>query len=234
MTSHRFFRIVWRINAIVLLVAAAAAVLILGIGAVALGRDMFRTWGEREAVTVAGQRVESSRFQFEDFELLAGTGVLRSPLVVYESYGFGSSGGGRAILNYLYYDSSTRNAHWLLKDNEKLIWWSCDLKTSATPPAESRTLGSLYAVVESDSDHDGQLTSSDLSSILLTDSAGSQKTRILERVSDIQGCEVLSPSSAVLFYVSKSELRAATLDLGQLRIGSDASLAAVPGETPSK
>ncbi|MCI0657621.1 MAG: hypothetical protein L0170_11200 [Acidobacteria bacterium] len=234
MTSHRFFRIVWRINAIVLLVAAAVAILILGIGAVALGRDMFRTWGEREAVTVAGQRVESSRFQFENFELLPGTGVLRSPLAVYESYGFGSSGGGRAILNYFYYDSSTRNAHWLLKDNERLIWWSCDLKTSATQPAESRTLGSLYAVVESDSDHDGQLTSSDLSSVLLTDPAGAQETRILERVSDIQGCEVLSPSSAVLFYVSKSELRAATLDLGQLRIESDASLAAVPGRAPSR
>jgi len=99
MTTHRFFRIVWRINALFLLLAAAGAVLILGVGAVELGRQTFRTWGEREAVTVAGQRVESSRFQFEDFELLPGTGVLRAPLVVYESYGFASSGGGRAILN---------------------------------------------------------------------------------------------------------------------------------------
>jgi len=88
-------------------------------------------------------------------------------------------------------------------------------------------------VIESDSDHDGRLTSSDLSSVLLTNPAGVEETRILERVSSIQGCEILSPSSAVLFYVSKSELRAATLDLEQLRIESDASLAAVPGRTPS-
>src|SRR5262245_36188940 len=234
MTSHRFFRIVWRINAIALLVAAAGAVVILGIGAVALGGDMVRNWREREMVTVAGQEVESSHFQFEGFELLPGTSVLRAPLVVYESYGFGSSGGGRATRNYLYYDSSARSARWLLKDHEKLISWSCDLKTAATPAAESRTLGSLYAVVESDSDHDGRLTSSDLSSVLLTDPTGVQETRILERVSSIQGCEVLSGSSAVLFYVSKSELRAATLDLLQLRIGGDASLAAVPGRKSSQ
>jgi hypothetical protein len=234
MTSHRFFRIVWRINAIVLLLAAAAAILLLGIGAVELGADFFRSRGDRDVVTVAGQRVESSRFQFEDFERLPGTNVLRAPLVVYESYGFASSGGGRATRNYLYYDSSTRNAHWLLPDNKKLISWSCDLKTSKTSLEEPRVLGSLYAVVEQDFDHDGQLTSSDLSSVLLTDPAGVKETQIFDRVSSIQGCEVLSPASAVLFYVLKSELRAATLDLGQLRVESDASLAAVPTQAHSQ
>ena len=234
MTAHRFFRIVWRINAIVLLIAAAAALVILSIAAVGLGGEMLRAKVRSDAVKVAGQRVETSRYQFEGFELLPGTSVLRAPLVVYESYGFASSGGGRAARNYLYYDSRTRNAHWLLQGNEKLISWNCALKTSPTPPESPRFLAALYAVVESDSDHDGQLSSSDQSFVLLTDAAGVQQTRILDRVSSIQGCETLSPSSAVLFYVSNAELRAATLDLGQLKIETDASLAALPARPAAR
>jgi hypothetical protein len=121
--------------------------------------------------------------------------------------------------------------HWLLQKNDSLISWTCDLRPTTTPPEVGRVLGSLYAVVDSDSDHDGRLTSSDLSSVLLTDPSGGREARILERVTGLQGCEVLSPASAVLFYVSKAELRAATLDLEQIRLAGDVSLAALPGRS---
>jgi len=162
MTGRRFFAIIWRVNAVVLLAFGLLGVGVLGTAALLFYKDSTRT---RHAEDVARLNIGgdiTSEASLGRFEALPRTTVLRAPLRVVQSFALGSgSKDASSIRNYLFYEPDTRATRWLKPSMDSLI-----IQTWAVPENESnedpsRWVASIYAIVSSDTSGDGALTDSD-------------------------------------------------------------------------
>jgi hypothetical protein len=118
--SQNFFRYIWRINAVLILVAAGSITLVAG----SIFLDEFRSRTQRQPETgIAVVAQESSSHpvhpQLGRAEIVPGTGVMRAVLSVDgegTGKGFGSSGGSTETRNILFIEGGQKAAHWLLPD----------------------------------------------------------------------------------------------------------------------
>jgi hypothetical protein len=114
-TGRRFFAVVWRANALLILVTAVLACAVLAYGAWQIYRETTRMRQATGIVNVAEERIDRSKVELGRFEAIAGTDMLRAPLQLQQVYGF-SSGSKEAtsVQNYLFYDSGDGSSHWLV------------------------------------------------------------------------------------------------------------------------
>ena len=125
--SQGFFRYVWRINGVLILVAAGAT--ILGIGSL-----MFQEFGfhaARNRAEGAGIAVAEPNAKLDlvlgRASIVEGSQVMRAELQRYQGEGKFSSGGSETR-NILFIEPGQKAAHWLLPDNEHIILDSTDIK----------------------------------------------------------------------------------------------------------
>jgi len=120
--SQRFFRYLWRINALLILVVASAAVIV--VGSLVTSRFTANV-RRREAAEVAPaiRGVGSDReLTLSDLTLVEGTSVFRATLSAERGRGAEVSSGYDAdTKNLLFLDISSSTAKWLLPTNEELI-----------------------------------------------------------------------------------------------------------------
>ncbi|HEX3740026.1 MAG TPA: hypothetical protein VHV29_09900 [Terriglobales bacterium] len=127
MTAQKFFRYLWRIDAILILLAAGA--ITFGIGALLVsefgGRTAMRRNAEAGVPVAAGPRAD---LFLGHAQAVTGTAVMRADLTVSrEGAGF-SSGGYSETRNILFIDPAQKAAYWLLPDDDHIIGERFDVK----------------------------------------------------------------------------------------------------------
>jgi hypothetical protein len=127
--AQRFFRYVWRANAILIFVAAAFAAF--GIGTVLFSQlkwSSARRRANEAAPPVRGEGTDP-RLTLGGFSLVEGTSVFRAKLFLHQ-YGEGlSSGGYSETRNIFFLDGSSGVGRWLLSGDTQVITYSEDLST---------------------------------------------------------------------------------------------------------
>ena len=88
MTSRRVFAVIWRLNAVLILLTAVLACAVLSFGAWQIYRDATRTRRASAVVNIAEDRIDRSRLQLGSFQKIEGSGVLRAPLQIEQQYAF--------------------------------------------------------------------------------------------------------------------------------------------------
>ena len=212
MRAQRFFRYLWRIDAILILVAAGA----ITFGAAAL---LFQELGENVAmrrnanagVPVASPDAAEPRLNLslDHAEAIAGSPVLRANLFVnQEGKGFSSSG-YREIRNVLFIDPNQGTSHWLLPDNDHVIMEHSDL-TDERDPLRHRVVASVV-LVKPRSNESERTTGR----LLLLDSNG---TNIVEIAKDVRDMHVatLEASELRILYERNRRLTLAVFDAASL------------------
>jgi hypothetical protein len=127
--SSRFFRIVWRANALLILVAAAGGVFsVLAL----LVSEVSSSMRARSPAAVAPAIVtkdSSEPLHLSGFSQIEGTTVYRAYLARASRPGYklGSSGDSPENHNILLFDGSTGTTRWLLQGTTELIAYSEDL-----------------------------------------------------------------------------------------------------------
>jgi len=228
--GRRFFAVVWRVNAILLLLVATLAVGLFGFA-------MFQMYREsrpgREAVdvlNVADERIDSSKVQLGSFQQVVTSGVLRAALETEQEHGF-SSGSGAEVRNYLYYDASNGASRWLLAGNKGLILATHELPQGGCSDT-SDSVAVVYELVEADTNGDSKLTGSDAKVIAVSNPAGSRLTRIVVGVQDVNGTTLTPAGRILVFYTSSATLRVAEVDAETHRIIRDAPLQPAKNDSP--
>lgn len=126
MELNPFFRVVWQINALVILLAGLLAVGALVAVVVGMAWNTARTSHEpnvADQIAAPGDApgdAESAtvRASIGQFESIAGTTSLRASVHVVGGSTDFSSKGDTSTRNYLYFDTATGAAYWLMPDNK--------------------------------------------------------------------------------------------------------------------
>lgn len=150
--SQKVFRYVWRIDAVLILVAAGA--ITFGVGAMLFAQFGASSARSREAA--AGPLPHSDtadpRLFLGQASIVAGTRVMRADLLLHEYGGGFSSGGYSETRNILFIDPSEKSPRWLLPDDDHIITEHDDVVADAGSETAKRTICTVALVKARDSD----------------------------------------------------------------------------------
>lgn len=208
MSAQRFFRYVWRIDAILILVAAGIAVF--GLAGLLVEEFSIRTANRHDAQT--GVQVAAdppAGLILGHAESVSGSSVLRADLSVRGGEGKFSSGGYSETRNILFIDPDQKNARWLLPDNQHVIGQRSDIKDDLGEAKEK--LLATAALIEAESSQ----TAPSTNRLVLFDASGKNLVEVASEVSDLQ-LATLSGKEIVLLYERNRHLVRSTFDASSL------------------
>jgi len=223
MRASRLFRLVWRINALVILVAGVLASAVATLALTFLWREQTQTREVRGVVNIAGAEVQQEKFRLGRFEPLRSVGLLRASLTSEQEYDQAAfSKSASAIRNYLFFDPTTRESRWLLPSNGQVFLLDVDLFYPSRSPHEDdderRCLGTLLILVGSDSNGDDRLNEQDAKSVAITAADGTEYRVVAEQIDDYHGQYVRSEDEVIVFFTQRATMTSASIDLRTLSL----------------
>jgi hypothetical protein len=229
--SDRFFAWVWRVNGVLLLALALIGL----VGAVALIFNAALFWSrerpEQQLTQVAGADLSTKDLRLGDFRTIAGTQLLYAPLASPSKYiGSVSSGDRGSARNLLFFNASTKKAHWLLPDNDQTIE---SFSFLMDPPvaryvyndgeAQKRDQVALAILIELQ--RPGSSAANGAShSLAIASPDGRSLTPIAQSTEGLLGFHQPSRDSVLVFYVSAGAARVVDVDPSARKVRSDALL----------
>lgn len=218
--AEKFFKWVWRLNGLLLLALAVAG--IIGVAALAANLAIFASH-ERPAeqlVNVAGADIGERDLRLGGFHPIAGTSLLYAQLAGPSEYvGSGSSGGFGTAHNLLFFDTTTKKAHWLLPNNEQVIS-SYDFLAEpqstgyecGEDEAEQRNRKAIAILIELEDATEGPAPHASSRSIAVASPDGRALAKLADRTAGMLGYHQASGDSVLVFYVSKGAAHVLDLD----------------------
>jgi hypothetical protein len=204
MKAQKFFRYLWRIDAVLILFATGA--IALGIGSLLFeefgGRAANRRNVEAGVPVTAEPRIDLS---LGHAEAIHGTAVLRADLTVSrDGKGFSSSGYSETR-NILFIDPTQKAAYWLLPDNDHVIGERSDVKDERDPTRER--IVATAVLVKPRTDQAGSTSGR----LLVFDSSGKNVVEVAEDVRDLH-VATLNGGDLTLLYERGRHLVSAAFD----------------------
>ncbi len=236
--SHRtdaLFAWVWRINAVLILLAGSLGVVIALLLATELGGVWNRESPEDHVQRVADADIAGKNLRLGEFTQIAGTSQLVAELGAPPEYRSSRSGPRqRFARNLLFFDTSTKKSRWLLADNGNMIpryFFVTD------PPSRYRyddrdpdrraqvTLSIVFELQPGDPNHEPQQESSP-HEIAAAAPDGTSITTLVKSAESVLGWHLVDRGSLLLFYVGNGAVRVLDLDPVSRNVRSDAPLTA--------
>lgn len=209
MQTRRLFAQIWRINAIIILLVGLIAGAVLSAAGYALFKDVTRTRHVNNVGSAALGDVRESTAELGSFEAIRGSSVVRAALVVRQTYvlGSGSKEAG-STRNYLYFDPSTRSAHWLRPAMNGLILSSDALPDNEYGEPVANTVVHVNLTVEKDTDGDDRLSESDAQQIAISSPDGRAYRVLVAQADRLNEATLLSPTRLLILYSLGTRLAA--------------------------
>lgn len=194
--SQRFFRYVWRVNALLILLGTVA--ICASIGSL-LVSELLRSQNRHQDASAAPPvvRPESGEQLFlGQLVQVEGTDTLRGELLASASgSSLGSGGYGSATRNVLFLDVQSKTARWLLQDSRHVISQSVDIRDRASEPSESRLIAEALLVKDF-----GSEDQEDEGTLLLVDPAGRLVKTIARGVRSINHAQLSIDGQITVLY----------------------------------
>jgi hypothetical protein len=224
----------WRANAVIIFIAGLIGCVALAALAYLLYTEATQSRRARDVLTVAEDRVRDSRTTLGDFEEVSGSAVLRAPLWVEQEFTAASSSKESfATQNYLFFDPARDASHWLIPGFKGIIRSTHDLPDEHSREKSAATQVVVYELSETDSDHDGQLTSEDTKDVAIADASGTQLTRVLKGVDGFSSARLLPDESQMLvLYTAGGIARAARVEFPSGKVLKDVALRPLKDPAP--
>lgn len=218
MEENRFFKYVWRINGLLLLLAGLLTLALLAFAGYQIyaqqsGRD------RQNSLPLASTGESAPPTQLGVTQAIPGTPYVMMPLLAdpADKPGYFSKSGADAR-NYLFIDGQHQAQHWLLANNDQLIVGS-DLLSELGCCTDNRTIRAiLYQVVTADSDGDHKLSRQDAVTLALSRADGSGYRVLIPAVDRLLGQQTLDDHTLLLLYQKQGIGYAAWVSLTDLSL----------------
>jgi len=222
-TSKKFFFVLRRVNAVVILIAGALGCAALATVLYMMVQEALRHRHVQDVLNVTGTRAKTTETSLGDFAAITGSAVVRASLDVEQEYSLGSgSKEAHSIRNYLFFDPLSDQSYWLIPEFKGIIPTTTELPSVTDEPVKAV----VYELIEEDSNHDGQLTCADLKDIAISDAAGKHFTRALKGVARSYGTHLMPDSNeVVVIYTSGGSQQAAHIEIATGKVLRTAELA---------
>jgi hypothetical protein len=228
----RFFRFVWKVDALIIFAAGALAALAVSVATYKMVQhSFFSSKRSGPTVDVVGQPDAKEMLRLTKLVAIEGGPYLMVPLQSEpksRQSGYGKE--PASLRNYLFLNGDDLSMHWLLSRNDHLInkrHFLCKTeprmkRSGVTQEAGSeetcRVVGILYEIVKKDTDGDKRLTSKDEFTLVVSDSSGRNVQEIEEHVQALVGWKLLDTDLALLLYAKQGVYLAAKLSLRENKI----------------
>lgn len=209
--AHKVFKYIWRANAVLILLAAAALVAV----AVAL------VWSEVAGSAARSRALDAApplradhsgaRLYLGPVELVEGAGVLRGELLAQRSGGGLSSGSYSETRNMLFVDDESQAARWLLPDDDHVITQHRDIATPAARDAPARVVATVAVVKPAQ----GELDAAE-GTLLLLDPSGRRLQTIADGVRELHTAHLAANGRITLLFERRRKFMVALFDAATL------------------
>ncbi len=224
MKTTRFFRYLWRINGVLIFLAALLAILVLGFIAIQF-LDFGKVEPEQAVQVDAEPEEEPEPPTLGTFYRADGTRFLRAALTFGDRYSRGSfsKGGAYSTRNYLFFNPETTEARWLFSGDKQLVVDSDELheiiqKDDSKSP-EHRAIAFSYQTIDTDTNGDKQLTSDDKTTLAYSRPDGREYTSVIKGVDRILGADTIERGTKhVVAYEANGEWLTAVISLRTFEI----------------
>ncbi|QOY91145.1 hypothetical protein [Paludibaculum fermentans] len=203
MRKYLTFRMVWRVNALLIFIAGTGACTTLCFSAWTLLFGSQAAYRANGAVQVEGSGEE--RWWFGRFETVAGSGYVVAPVSSMQPYKVGSIGKqDSAVRNYLFVQLADKSSRWLMPHNKGLIVSMERYGADGLIPgfeSEKRPIKWLvFQVVPADTNGDKSVTSEDRLVFGVANADGSHYVEVVKDIDGVLGSTWVAGDRLVLFY----------------------------------
>jgi hypothetical protein len=150
--TERFFTWVWRVNGLLVLIAAVLC--LIGLVAILESEIFGRGGSPRNQLTdVAGADLVAEDLRLGGFRSIDGTDYIYATLAPPSRYGGSGSSRGNAR-NWLFFNTESRNAHWLFPDTsqkiigQRVIYQKSDDEAESNDDSEPLVAGILMTLAD--------------------------------------------------------------------------------------
>lgn len=224
-SESRFFKYVWRFNALAI-AGAAIGVILLGLSA---GLSIFnaepRPHRATHIVNVDQEDKASEEFSLCNPNAIAGISYVQVPLYRGRRYGVGSiySGGSQQVVNLLFLNISTNESRWLFNGVGQLVLDSHTL-FNKLKDANDPSRAVVHVVVEKDTDGDKRLTEKDAISLATSATDGTNYRKLVEGVDQLYSVKQIADDKVLVLYQKNRETVSALYGVPSMALLMQASV----------
>jgi prepilin-type processing-associated H-X9-DG protein len=210
--TERGFRYLWRVNAVLILVATASISVLAG----SLFVSELGWSSDRRRVLDASPPVVSpdsdERLYLGSVEQVEGTGTLRGELLSPgHGKGFSSGGYGSETRNMLFLDGHFQAARWLLPDSHHVVSRHIDINSGGEASNPKRLVATIVLVKAVSADADA-----DAGALLIFDPTGKNVRTVAEAVRDVNHASLSSDGRITVLYERNRKYVIASFDAASL------------------
>ncbi|MDC5851696.1 hypothetical protein OPW32_21125 [Vibrio europaeus] len=200
MEQNKLFRLIWRFNGIIILVAGVLAIGILLLVTKELYQDATRERSVGNMVNVADNPESKQTLTLGSIVSIKEPNTLMVPLYSDQSFDHSYySKSTYATRNYLFIESQPGTQRWLFEHNDYLIERAEILRLNENE-ANQPSVGILYQVIKSDTDENDRISSSDLSTIAITKPDGTHYHEVINDVERLVDHHLISDDELLVIY----------------------------------
>jgi len=226
MEEKKFFKNIWRFNAIVIAAAGVLAIFVLLFGAWQIFNEITRHRSRTEIVNIDPETKVKEKFELGHMNHITGTKSVMVPLYSDQEFDLKYSGskGTRSTRNFLFTNLISKRSLWLLKSNKYLISNHRMLRKGDTHREDSAVLVVIYEIVKTDTNKDSRLTGNDLKTVSLSTPEGRKYTEILSGVESVIGYKMIGTDHLAVMYKKSGHAYTAYISIGRFKVVSEIKL----------
>lgn len=209
--ANRFFRNLWRFNAIALAGATVLFIVLILFVAAAFLYDQTRPRQVTNVVNVGDQEAVSNEFSLGRAGAIAGTPYVQVSLFRGQSYGGSGSlnlkRSDRNVVNLLFVNISTNEARWLFEGTGQLILESHLMfdRMKAASDDTRTSVGSFYVVVDKDTNGDKRLSENDSVTLAASAADGTGYRKLIEGIEQVYSVQQVADDKALALYLKDKQ-----------------------------
>lgn len=207
-SENKFFKYVWRFNALIIAGAAAIFVFLLG-GSIVI--DLFqnktRERGVANVVNLGGSGKADEKFVLGYPARIVGTHYVKIPLYRDQSHDRSdyASSSQKTEVNYIFLNASTNESKWLLENTNQLFISDTALTEKSLPAETSKAVAIVYTMVDNDSDGDGRLTTKDLITLSTSNIDGTDHRKLIQGIDRLYSVTQTADDKVLVLYEKNRE-----------------------------
>ncbi len=229
MEENKFFRLVWRFNSLVFMVAGLLAIGMLGFAGYQMFQDVIRDRTTRDIVNLQEEQTVDERWELGYMQNITGSPYVMVPLYSNQSYSQSYYNKSTdSIRNYLFIKRGNNEKHWLFPTNEYLILDANLLVEENSDAPELEVKAILYKVVEEDTNNDKRLTNEDVMVVALSKPDGQEYKKILSGVDVFVGHQLFDEDTMLIVYQRGNVAYSASVSLKDFSLSFESEIRWLP------
>ncbi len=206
MRTSRLFKIIWRINSILILLVGVIAGGLLAYAGYTIYKEQAQRYAN-DVVNVAPDTDVSAEWRLGTFNRIGGTNYLMAPAYSKQTYAAGNIGSyssaeksASATRNYLFVNADDKSSHWLIATNAQLFLSANEVKFYAANNEQMPAKWMEYQVIKADTSRDDRLTAKDKITFAISDVIGTDYKELVTDIVEILGSKMRDENTLLLFY----------------------------------